>query len=94
MFALGQAFFSLSLAGSGTVIYGSYLSDKEDVRKSAKQIAVLDTMGSVLAMVLIIPPFAYGKDPAAGPLLLFLTMTEVLQAIRAGASSPSCSLWR
>ena len=85
VFALGQAFFSLSLAGSGTVIYGSYLSDKEDVRKSAKQIAVLDTMGSVLATVLIISAaFAYGKDPAAGPPLLFLTMTEVLQAIPGG----------
>lgn len=85
VFALGQAFFSLSLAGSGTVIYGSYLSDKEDVRKSAKQIAVMDTLASVMATLLIIPAaFAYGKDPGAGPGLLFITMPEVLQAMPLG----------
>ena len=85
VFALGQAFFSLSLAGSGTVIYGSYLSDKEDVRKAAKHVAVYDTLASVLATVLIISAaFAYGKDPGAGPPLLFLTMTEVLQALPGG----------
>ncbi|NLD52955.1 MAG: sodium-dependent transporter [Clostridiales bacterium] len=85
VYALGQAFFSLSLAGSGTVIYGSYLSDKEDVRKSAKQIAVLDTLASVMATLLIIPAaFAYGKDPAAGPPLLFLTMTDVLKSMPGG----------
>ena len=33
IFALGQAFFSLSVAGNGTLIYGSYLSDEEDVVK-------------------------------------------------------------
>ena len=31
IFALGQAFFSLSVAGNGTLIYGSYLSDEEDL---------------------------------------------------------------
>ena len=30
IFALGQAFFSLSVAGNGTLIYGSYLSDEEN----------------------------------------------------------------
>lgn len=85
VFALGQAFFSLSLGGSGTVIYGSYLADKENVRKSAKEIAVLDTLASVMVAFLIIPAaFAYGKDPAAGPPLLFITMTEVLQSMPGG----------
>ena len=36
VFALGQAFFSLSLAGSGTLVYGSYLSKNVDVVESAE----------------------------------------------------------
>ena len=85
VFAVGQAFFSLSLGGSGTIIYGSYLADKENVRKSAREISVLDTLASVMVAFLIIPAaFAYGKDPAAGPPLLFITMTEVLQSMPGG----------
>lgn len=41
VYAFGQAFFSLSVAGSGTVIYGSYLSDKEDVVGAAKHVGFL-----------------------------------------------------
>ncbi len=85
VFALGQAFFSLSLAGSGTVIYGSYLGDDVDVRKTSRQIAWMDTLASVMATMLIIPAaFAYGKDPASGPPLLFLTMTDVLKSMPGG----------
>ena len=43
VYALGQSFFSLSLAGNGTVIYGSYLSDQEDTVSSAVTVAVFDT---------------------------------------------------
>lgn len=39
IYAFGQAFFSLSIAGNGTVIYGSYLSDKENVVSSARNVA-------------------------------------------------------
>lgn len=39
IYAFGQAFFSLSIAGNGTVIYGSYLSDSEDIAASAKNVA-------------------------------------------------------
>ena len=39
VFALGQAFFSLSLAGSGTIVYGSYLSKQVDVVDSARNVA-------------------------------------------------------
>ena len=40
IYAMGQSFFSLSVAGNGTLIYGSYLSDKEDVLYSARNVAV------------------------------------------------------
>lgn len=40
-FALGQAFFSLSVAGNGTLIYGSYLSDGENIPAAAGRVAFL-----------------------------------------------------
>ena len=49
IFALGQAFFSLSVAGSGTLIYGSYLSDDENIPASAGRVALFDTIAAVLA---------------------------------------------
>ena len=44
IFAFGQAFFSLSVAGNGSVIYGSYLSKKEDLVYSAGNVAFFDTV--------------------------------------------------
>lgn len=85
VFALGQAFFSLSLAGSGTVVYGSYLEDKEDVRNSAKYVCLFDTIAALLAALVIIPAvFAYGIEPSAGPPLLFFTMPKVFSKMTGG----------
>lgn len=85
VFALGQAFFSLSLAGSGSVVYGSYLSDTEDITSSAKIIALFDTIAAMLAALVIIPAvFAYGVEPTAGPPLLFLTMPQVFGEMPGG----------
>ena len=50
IYAFGQAFFSLSVAGSGTIIYGSYLSKKEDLIASAKNVAIFDTIASLMAV--------------------------------------------
>lgn len=85
VFALGQAFFSLSLAGSGTIVYGSYLKDTEDVIKCARNVAIFDTIASMLAGFVIIPAvFAFGLDPAAGPPLMFITMPKVFQMMPLG----------
>jgi NSS family neurotransmitter:Na+ symporter len=85
VFALGQAFFSLSLAGSGTLVYGSYLSNTEDVISSAKYVAIFDTIAAMLAALVIIPSvFAFGLDPAAGPPLMFITMPEVFKSMPGG----------
>lgn len=48
IFALGQAFFSLSIAGNGTLIYGSYLSDNEDIPAAAGRVALFDTIAAML----------------------------------------------
>ncbi len=85
VFALGQAFFSLSLAGSGTVVYGSYLKKSEDVVDAAKYIAIFDVIAAMLAALVIIPAvFAYGLDPAAGPPLMFITLPEVFKQMPLG----------
>ncbi|MEL3906001.1 MAG: sodium-dependent transporter [Treponema sp.] len=86
VFALGQAFFSLSLAGSGTVVYGSYLKDSEDAPTSAKFTAVFDTLAAMLAALVIIPAvFVYSLEPSAGPPLMFITMPMIFKEMPAGA---------
>ena len=86
VYALGQAFFSLSLAGSGTIVYGSYLKKTEDVVKSAKNVALFDTLASLLAVFVIIPAvFAFGLNPASGPPLMFITMPKVFQMMPMGS---------
>ena len=65
VYALGQAFFSLSVAGNGTLIliYGS--SSKEaDVPESARTVAFFDSMAAILSALVIIPAMATaGGDP-------------------------------
>lgn len=85
VYALGQAFFSLSLAGNGSVVYGSYLSKKEDVMFSAKYIAIFDTIAALLAALVILPAvFAFGIEPTAGPPLMFITMPEIFKQMAFG----------
>jgi len=85
VFALGQAFFSLSIGGGGTVVYGSYLSKKEDIVSSARNVCIFDTLAAMLAALVIIPSvFAFGMDPAAGPPLMFITMPEVFKQMPMG----------
>lgn len=85
VYALGQCFFSLSLAGSGTVVYGSYLDDGEDCITCARRIAIFDTLAALLASMVVIPAvFAFGLDPSSGPPLLFITMPAIFQSIPGG----------
>ncbi len=85
VFAMGQAFFSLSVTGSGMIVYGAYLSDKEDVVGAAKQTAIFDTIAAFVAACVMIPAcFAYGIDPAGGPGLLFVTIPTILQDMPGG----------
>ena len=47
IYAFGQAFFSLSVAGNGNVIYGSYLSKNECIPSSARNVALFDTIAAL-----------------------------------------------
>lgn len=83
--AMGQAFFSLSITGSGMIIYGSYLEKKENVVHSAVTTALLDTCAAMLAGFVIIPAvFAFGMDPMSGPPLMFLTMPQIFARMPMG----------
>ncbi|RGX54515.1 MULTISPECIES: sodium-dependent transporter [Anaerotruncus] len=83
--AMGQAFFSLSITGSGMIIYGSYLSKKEDIVHSSGLTAALDTVAALIAGFAIIPAvFAFGLDPQKGPPLLFITLPKVFAQMPAG----------
>ena len=83
--AMGQAFFSLSVTGSGMIAYGAYLSKEEDVVGVARHTALFDTIAALVASLVIIPAcFSYGLDVGAGPGLLFVTLPEILQDIPMG----------
>ena len=85
IWAMGQAFFSLSITGSGMIVYGAYLHPEEDVVSLAKQTALFDTIAALVAALVIIPAcFAYGLDVGAGPSLLFVTLPRILQDIPLG----------
>ncbi|MGH1601608.1 sodium-dependent transporter [Campylobacter majalis] len=83
--AMGQAFFSLSITGSGMIVYGAYLSKDEDVVDSAKKTAFFDTLAAMVAALVMIPAvFAFSMNPAAGPGLLFETLPKILQQMPGG----------
>lgn len=85
IWAMGQAFFSLSVTGSGMIVYGAYLSREEDVVGVAQHTAVFDTIAALVAALVIIPAcFSYGMDVGSGPSLLFVTLPTILQDIPMG----------
>lgn len=85
VWAMGQAFFSLSITGSGMIVYGSYLDENEDVVSIAQKTAIFDTIAALIAALVIIPAcFSYNLDVGAGPALLFVTLPTILQDIPFG----------
>ncbi len=85
IWAMGQAFFSLSVTGSGMIVYGAYLGKDEDVVHVAVRTAIFDTIAAMVAALVIIPAcFAYDLDVGAGPSLLFVTLPRILQDIPFG----------
>lgn len=85
IWAMGQAFFSLSITGSGMVVYGSYLSEEEDVIAISRKTAIFDTIAALVAALVIIPAcFSYQLDVGSGPSLLFVTLPTILQDIPFG----------
>lgn len=79
--AMGQLFFSLSVAMGIMIAYGSYVKDDSNLVKSINQIEIFDTGVAILAGVMIIPAvFTFmGRDgmEASGPSLMFVSLPKV-----------------
>ncbi|MCI2056571.1 MAG: sodium-dependent transporter [Oscillibacter sp.] len=86
VYAMGQAFFSLSVAGNGTLIYGSYLSKTENIPSSAKMVAIFDTVAALLAALVIIPAMATAGEQLSnsGPGLMFIFLPNLFKAMPGG----------
>lgn len=86
VYALGQAFFSLSLAGSGTLVYGSYLKKDVDVPYSARTVSFWDTMAALVAAITIIPAMATAGQEltSGGPGLMFIFLPNVFANMPGG----------
>jgi NSS family neurotransmitter:Na+ symporter len=73
--AVGQAFFSISVAMGLMMIYGAYVPKEVSLARSAFIIAGADTLIALLAGLMIFPlVFANGLDPAEGAGLIFKTL--------------------
>ncbi len=76
--AIGQSFFSLCLGAACLCTYAAYFPKKENLLRSAAEIAGIDTMVAIMAGLMIFPAaFAVGLRPDAGPSLIFQTLPLV-----------------
>ena len=84
--ALGQSFYSLSIAMGCICTYASYFSKQTNLTTSAVQIGVIDSMVAILAGLMIFPAaFSVGVNPDSGPSLIFITLPNVFQQAFGGA---------
>ena len=86
--AMGQLFYSMSLAMGIMITYGSYMKKEDDLEKSVNQIEIFDTAIAFIAGLMIIPAvfaFSGGADINAGPGLMFVTLPKVFGAMKGGA---------
>ena len=78
--ALGQSFYSMSIAMGCICTYASYFSRDTNLFKSATQIGVIDFLVAILAGLVIFPAaFSVGVNPDSGPSLIFITLPNVFQ---------------
>jgi len=84
--AIGQAFFSISVAMGLIMVYGAYVPKNISLTRSAIIIASTDTVVALLAGLMIFPiVFANGLDPADGPGLIFRTLPAAFVSMPGGA---------
>ena len=87
--AMGQLFYSMSIAMGIMITYGSYMKKEDDLERSIRQIELFDTAIAFLAGLMIIPAvFAFsGGDESAlgkGPGLMFVTLPRVFADMELG----------
>ena len=82
--AMGQLFYSLSVAMGIMIAYGSYMKDDVNMNKSINQIEIFDTAVAFLAGMMIVPAvyaFMGTEGMSAGPSLMFVTLPKVFSAM-------------
>ena len=83
--ALGQAFFSLGLAGTIMVIYGSYMQPGQNIPRIAAFTAMGDVGAALLASLFIVPTIlVFGLDLSQGPTLVFSTLPNLFAIMPGG----------
>lgn len=94
MDAMGQLFFSLSVAMGIMIAYGSYVKDDANLMKSINQIEIFDTVVAFLAGVMIIPAvFTFmGREgmEASGPSLMFVSLPKVFASMGSAGNIIGC----
>ncbi|NOX50643.1 MAG: sodium-dependent transporter [Gammaproteobacteria bacterium] len=86
LIALGQAFFTLSLAMGAMMAYGAYVPEGTNIGSTVVIIALLDTLVAVSAGLAIFPiVFANGLEPSQGPGLMFVTLPLAFGQLPLGA---------
>ncbi len=86
--AMGQLFYSMSIAMGIMITYGSYMKKEVNLESSVKQIEIFDTSIAFLAGLMIIPAvFAFGGEEAVskGAGLMFMTLPKVFDTMAGGA---------
>jgi len=84
--AMGQLFYSLSIAMGIMITYGSYMKKDANLVKSVNQIEIFDTGIALLAGMMIIPAvyaFSGTEGMSAGPGLMFITLPKVFASLGA-----------
>lgn len=89
--AMGQMFYSLSIAMGILVTFGSYMKKETSIENSTRNVEVFDTAIAIMAGLMIIPAvFAFsGGDPntlQAGPSLMFITIPKVFASMGLGTA--------
>ena len=83
--ALGQAFFSLGLAGTIMVIYGSYMQNDQNMTRAAAFTALGDVGAAFLASLFIVPTIlVFELDLSQGPTLIFSTLPKLFSVMPGG----------
>lgn len=92
--ALGQLFYSMSLAMCIMITYGSYMKKSANIQTSARQISICDTLFAIFAATIIIPSIysvaattgsdAAGMMESSGPSLMFVVLPQVFDGMVAG----------
>lgn len=88
--AMGQMFYSLSIAMGVLYTYGSYIDKNVDIEKSTTQLEIFDTAIAVLAGMIVIPSvFSFSSGDMdmlqAGPSLAFITLPKIFASMGVGA---------